>query len=88
MPIIKKIYRFTIENKDNEIKRIAPSTEEGYCCSQYGLNHEARDFIRAVLLYMIDKFEQSKNFINFLKENELVTNDAYTHVVKKLKDLK
>ena len=62
--------------------------EEDYRCSQCGLNHEARDFIRAVLLYMIDQFEQSKKFIDFLKENELVTNDAYTHVVKKLKDLK
>jgi hypothetical protein len=37
---------------------------------------------------MIDQFEQSNNFIEFLKENELVTNDAYTDVVKKLKDLK
>ena len=37
---------------------------------------------------MIDQFEQSKKFIDFLKENELVTNDAYTDVVKKLKDLK
>ena len=62
--------------------------EEDYRFSQCGLNHEARDFIRAVLLYMIDQFEQSKNFIDFLKENELVTNDAYTNVIKKLKDLK
>jgi hypothetical protein len=37
---------------------------------------------------MIDQFEQSKNFIDFLKEKELVTNDAYTNVIKKLKDLK
>ena len=85
LPIIKKIYRFTIENKDNEIKSIAPSTEEDYCCSQCGLNHEARDFIRAVLLYMVDQFEQSKNFIEFLKENELLTHDAYDNVIKKLK---
>jgi hypothetical protein len=37
---------------------------------------------------MIDQFEQSKKFIEFLKEKELVTNDAYTNVIKKLKDLK
>ena len=49
---------------------------------------QARDFIRAVLLYMIDQFEQSKNFIDFLKEKELVTKDAYINIVKKLKDLK
>ena len=46
----------------------------------------ARDFIRAVLLYMIDRFEQSKDFIKFLKEKELLTNEAYENVVKKLKD--
>jgi hypothetical protein len=85
LPIIKKIYRFTIENKDNDIKSIAPSTEEDYCCSQCGLNHEARDFIRAVLLYTIDQFEQSKDFIEFLKENNLLTNDAYENVVRKIK---
>ena len=87
---IKKIYRVTI---DKDIKNLAPSKYKGrdkdkedYRCSQCGLNHEARDFIRAVLLYMIDQFEQSKNFIDFLKENELVTNDTYTNVIKKLKD--
>ena len=92
---IKKIYRIAIESKDKDIQNLAPSKYKGqdkyredYRCSQCGLNHEARDFIRAVLLYMIDQFEQSKNFIDFLKENELVTNDAYTNVVKKLKDLK
>ena len=91
---IKKIYRVTIESKDKDIKNLAPSKYKGrdkdkedYRCSRCGLNHEARDFIRAVLLYMIDRFEQSKNFIDFLKENELVTNDAYTNV-KKTKRIK
>ena len=91
---LKKIYRVTTESKDKDIRNLAPSKYKGrdkenedYRCSQCGLNHEARDFIRAVLLYLIDQFEQSKNFIDFLKENELVTNDAYTNVVKKLKDL-
>ena len=62
--------------------------KEDYRCSQCGLNHEARDFIRAILLYMVDQFEQSKDFIEFLKENNLLTNDAYKDVIKKLKDLK
>ena len=89
---IKKIYRIAIESKDKDIQNLAPSTYKGqdknkedYRCSHCGLNHEARDFIRAILLYMIDQFEQSKNFIDFLKEKELVTNDAYTNVIKKLK---
>lgn len=86
LPIIKKIYRVTIENQDNEIKSIAPSTKEEYCCSQCGLNHEARDFIRAVLLYMIDQFEQSKDLIEFLKEGGLLTNEAYENIVNKIKN--
>jgi uncharacterized protein YjbI with pentapeptide repeats len=81
---ISKIFRFTVESKDNDIKSIAPSTEEDYCCSQCGLNHEARDFIRAVLLYMIDQFEHSKDFIKFLKENKLLTLDAYENASKKI----
>ena len=66
--------------------KVLEKEKEDYRCSQCGLNHEARYFIRAVLLYMIDQFEQSKNFIDFLKEKELVTNDAYIHVIKKLKN--
>lgn len=31
---------------------------------------------------MIDQFEQSKEFIEFLKQNELLTNEAYANVVK------
>jgi hypothetical protein len=86
LQIIKQIYRFTTESNDDGIKSIVPSTNEDYCCSQCGLNHEARDFIRAVLLYMIDQFEQSKDFIEFLKENGLVTQVAYDNVITKLKD--
>ena len=77
-----------IDNKNDDIKKIAPSIKEDYCCSQYRLNHEARDFIREVLLYMIDEFEQSKEFSEILKENKFLTNDAYDNVVKKLKDFK
>ena len=72
---IKIIYRNAIESKDKDIQNSAPSTYKGqdkykedYRCSHCGLNHEARDFIRAVLLYMIDQSEQSKKFINFLKK--------------------
>ena len=34
---------------------------------------------------MIDQFEQSKDFIEFLKEKEFLTNEVYANVVKKLK---
>jgi hypothetical protein len=69
---IDNIYRVRIESKDKDIQNLAPSKYKGYDkdkedyrCSQCGLNHEARDFIRAILLYIIDQFEQSKNFLDF-----------------------
>jgi hypothetical protein len=33
-----------------------PEKTPDFCCSQCGLNHEARDFIRAILLHLIDRF--------------------------------
>ena len=84
IPIIEKIYRLTTESEDEKIKSIAPTNNKDYWCSQCGLNHEARDFIRAILLYMIDQFEQSKDFIEFLNENKLLTPDAYENVSKKI----
>jgi hypothetical protein len=83
--LMKKVYSIAIETKDPEIKSIAPSNKADYCCWQCGVNHESRDFLRAVLLYMIDQFEESKDFIEFLEKNGLVTKEAYSNVLKKLK---
>ena len=41
--------------------------------TQCGLNHEARDFIRAILIRLIDQLETSGDFIDFLKNKELLT---------------
>ena len=40
----------------------APERTIDFCCTQCGLNHEARDFVRAMLLHLIDQFENNPHF--------------------------
>jgi hypothetical protein len=69
------------EEPDDDIrKRWAPEKTVEFCCSQCGLNHEARDFIRAILIRLIDQLETSGDFIDFLKNKELLTQDAYDKI--------
>jgi len=66
---------------NEEIKeKWAPSDDGNYCCTQCGLNHEARDFFRAIFLNLIDEFEQSKHFIDFLKSQNMVTLHSYEKI--------
>jgi hypothetical protein len=55
----------------------APERTIDFCCSQCGLNHEARDFVRAMILHLIDQFEKNNKYIDFLKDNQLLTQEAY-----------
>ncbi|MGD9674228.1 MAG: hypothetical protein AB7U98_12205 [Candidatus Nitrosocosmicus sp.] len=73
---IKKIYSRSYDD-DKISKEWAPNKESNYCCSQCGLNHEARDFFRAVLMNLLDEFEQSKPFMDFLKDENMITQQSY-----------
>jgi hypothetical protein len=64
-------------------KRWAPGKSIDFCCSQCGLNHEARDFIRATLLHLIDQLEKYDKFIDFLKNNQYLTQEAYERIGEK-----
>ena len=57
---------------------------EEYCCSLCGLNHQARDFIRAMLLYLIDQLEESSKFVKLLKNNQFLTQEAYQRIAEKI----
>jgi hypothetical protein len=59
-----------------------PERSTEFCCTQCGLNHEARDFIRAMLLHLIDKLESNSKFIDLLFKNQFLTNEAYGQVQK------
>jgi hypothetical protein len=75
----KKVLSRAYNNE--EIKeKWAPSNEGNYCCTQCGLNHEARDFFRAIFLNLIDEFEQSKHFMDFLKGQNMVTQHSYEKI--------
>lgn len=59
------------------VKQLAPQTNRDFICSECGLNHEVRDFIRNVLLHLIDQLEMSHHFIKFLKSKDFLNERAY-----------
>jgi transposase-like protein len=71
----------------NEIRRWVPERciqgrdNANSCCVQCGINHEARDFMRAMLLHLLDHFERNGKFIEFMKDNEFLDVDAYQTMV-------
>lgn len=76
--------RRVTESKDHDIKNWSPQQESDYCCAVCGVNHEARDFIRANLIHLIDKLEKSDKYVEFLKKNKFISQEAYERVSKKL----
>jgi hypothetical protein len=96
LQFIEKIFRrinpqysdVSISNSNTKEQQIikekwAPERTIDFCCSQCGLNHEARDFVRAMLLRLIDQFDKNNKYIDFLKDNELLTQEAYERIVAK-----
>jgi hypothetical protein len=68
--------KYIVESvKQSDEQRIAP--KEDSVCSICGLNHEARDFIRATLLYLLDRFERSPDYLEFLSENFYIDKKHY-----------
>jgi hypothetical protein len=80
---LQKIVNRITEYEDEETKTWAPEKKSEGCCSQCGLHHEARDFMRATLLHLIDQVEKHDKFIDFLKGNNFLTQQAYDRVKAK-----
>ena len=70
---IGKILARVNNHDDAKVRKWAPERNIQHCCSQCGLNHEAHDFIRAVLLRLIDQLEKNDVVLNYLKDNDLLT---------------
>jgi hypothetical protein len=72
-PLLIKVLRraFTkiaaLNNKEMEPTITDTNGKEIYC-PNCGINHEARDFVRAILLRLIDQLEINDGFINFMQE--------------------
>jgi hypothetical protein len=47
------------------------------------LNHEARDFIRAVLLRLIDQLEKNDTVLSYLQDNALLTPESFERIAGK-----
>jgi hypothetical protein len=62
--------------KGSDYQQIAPK-EDSKLCSTCGLNHEARDFIRATLLYLLDQFERSSDYLEFIRDKNYIDNKHY-----------
>jgi transposase len=54
---------------------VIPSSDAS--CKFCGINHEARDFIRAILLQLLDRLECTRPFIDFLEKNRFILKGSY-----------
>jgi hypothetical protein len=96
LAFLEKILRRINEHNAEEIRTWAPTVQKqitmeskakkkedntNFCCGQCGINHEARDFIRAVLLHLLDHLEKNDNFIRFMKENEFINQEVYKNMI-------
>lgn len=85
---LQKIVNRITEYEDEDTKAWAPEKKLDRCCSQCGLHHEARDFMRATLLHLIDQMEKHSKFIDFLKENNFLTKQSHESVKAKMETKK
>ena len=85
---LQKIVNRITEYDDEETKMWAPEKKPERCCSQCGLHHEARDFMRAMLLHLLDQLEKHGKFIDFLKDNNFLTQQAYERLKAKMETKK
>jgi hypothetical protein len=86
---LEKALNRIIEHDNERIRtKWAPERKIEHCCSQCGLNHEARDFMRAILLHLIDQVEKHGEFIDFMKANQFLRKEAYDNIKKEMRNLK
>jgi len=79
---VEKVQRRINDYSSDEVRKWAPTTKIDFCCSQCGINHEARDFIRATLLHLIDHLERNSKFIEFMKKNDFINTEVYQNMIK------
>jgi hypothetical protein len=83
LQFLQKLVNRITEYEDEETKMWAPEKKLERCCTQCGLHHEARDFMRATLLHLLDQLEKHAKFIDFLKDNNFLTQQAYERMKAK-----
>jgi len=73
---LDRIFRI-IEDKQKSNSMAPKIKGSNLICSSCGVNHEVRDFIRALLLHIIDQLEVNDRFIELLRDNECLSPERY-----------
>jgi hypothetical protein len=85
MRLLRKAFTKIPELNNKEIEPITSTLSRDkkkmieYNCLNCGVNHEARDFIRAILLRLIDQLEINDDFINFMQERHFFNDQGSNH---------
>jgi hypothetical protein len=74
--LLRYVEKITRRAQDHDFKYTSTKKKE-HCCPNCEINHEFRDFVRALLLHLINQFESSNDFIEFLHTNEFLTQEGY-----------
>jgi hypothetical protein len=79
---IGNIFKKVFLSEDPLVRQMAPRIDN--FCPGCGFNHEARDFIRALMLHLMDEFERDPQFLAFLKEKNLVDDKVYSQLLEQV----
>lgn len=80
LQILKAVSKLMLESQRPESKKIVPVSYSKFTnmyCENCGTNHEARDFLHTILLKVLDQFENSVKYIEFMKEQKVVNAAGY-----------
>ncbi len=83
MKIVRQVWTKITSSEDPVLKQLLPRTESvdgdriSMQCEYCRINHDARDFIRAILLHILDQFETSSAFMNFFDEQHFISKDRF-----------
>jgi hypothetical protein len=70
--LVKNVLVRVTQSKDPAVRKWAPKLTN-FTCPNCDLNHELRDFIRAVLLHIIDHFDEQRSYVQYLKDSGFIT---------------
>lgn len=88
--LINNILNIVESSRIDEVSNIAPmgmliendpirakTGLEHFRCANCGIDHESRDFIRAIVLHLLDDFEVSNDFIDLLMRRKIINERGY-----------
>jgi hypothetical protein len=85
--LVQFLEEIFIEASHHKIS-LLPQTKKDFRCPGCGVNHEIRDFIRAILVHLIDQLEISGVFIKFLNNKNALNEELYQRLEKKAREIK